>query len=755
MTTSDAALRKVTLEDKYVLERGRIYLSGVQALVRLPLMQKQRDLRAGLNTAGYISGYRGSPLAGLDLALSKAKQHLARHDIVFQPGVNEELAADAVWGTQQLHLFGRAQRDGVFGMWYGKGPGLDRAADALKHANSAGSSPHGGVLLLAGDDHAAKSSSLAHQSEHLLIACGVPVLFPANIQEYLDFGLHGWAMSRFSGLWSAMKCVTDVVESSASVEVDPDRLNIVLPAFDVPDGGLNIRWPDPPLAQEARMLNHKWYAALAYVRANRLNRVVIDAPQARLGIMTAGKAYLDTRQALADLGLDEQACRRIGLRLFKVGCVWPLDAQDARAFAAGLDEILVIEEKRQILEYALKEELYNWRDDVRPRIYGKFDEREHGGGEWSVPRGRSLLPMQHELSPALIAQAIAARLQRFELPEDIRRRMAARIEVIDAKAREASAPHMTVERKPWFCSGCPHNTSTKTPEGSRTLAGIGCHYLAMGMERSTDTFTQMGGEGVTWLGQMHFTDERHVFANLGDGTYFHSGLLAIRAAIAAGANITYRILYNGAVAMTGGQPIDGVLTPQQIARQVLAEGASQVLLVSDQPQKYASREGLPESVSVHHRDQMEELQLALRDAPGVTVLIYEQMCAAEKRRRRKRGRLADPARHAFINEAVCEGCGDCSAASNCLSVEPLDTSLGVKRRINQSSCNKDFSCVKGFCPSFVTVEGAQLIEPANAPELESANDDLPEPVLPSLEQPYGILVTGVGGTGVVTIGALL
>jgi len=757
---SSAALRSVALEDKYALERGRIYISGIQALVRLPLMQKQRDARTGLNTAGYISGYRGSPLGGLDLALDKARQHLAGHDIVFQPGVNEDLAVNAVWGSQQVNLFPKARRDGVFGMWYGKGPGVDRSADALKHANAAGSSPHGGVLLLAGDDHAAKSSSLAHQSEHLLIACGIPVLFPSDVQEYLDYGLHGWAMSRYSGLWSAMKCVTDVVESSSSVEIDPERVRIVLPTdFVMPEGGLNIRWPDTPLAQEARMLDHKWYAALAYIRANKLNRVVIDSPRARFGIMTAGKSYLDTRQALADLGLDEQTCQRIGIRLFKVGCVWPLDAHDASDFASGLQEILVVEEKRQILEYALKEELYNWRDDARPRIFGKYDERADGGGEWSLPRGQRLLPAPYELSPALIAKVIAARLSHLELPDDVRQRMAARIAVIEAKEREASKPRVVAERKPWFCSGCPHNTSTKVPEGSRALAGIGCHYLAQGMDRNTATFSQMGGEGVAWIGQMHFCDERHVFVNLGDGTYFHSGLLAIRAAIAARANVTYKVLFNDAVAMTGGQAVDGALTVPRIAQQVTAEGASRVVVVSDEPGKYQSRSGLPAAVTVHHRDELDAVQRELREIAGTSVLIYEQTCATEKRRRRKRGTYPDVARRTFINDAVCEGCGDCSVASNCLSVEPLATPLGTKRKINQSSCNQDFSCVQGFCPSFITAEGAQLRKPARgAGNLALRGVDvsqLPEPDVPALEQPYRIVVTGVGGTGVVTIGALL
>jgi indolepyruvate ferredoxin oxidoreductase len=749
----------VSLDDKYTLDKGRVYISGTQALVRLPMLQKARDLKAGLNTAGFVSGYRGSPLGALDQSLWKAKAHLKANDIVFQPGVNEDLAATAVWGTQQINLWPGATRDGVFAMWYGKGPGVDRTGDVFKHGNSAGSDARGGVLVLAGDDHAAKSSSVAHQSEHALIAAGIPVLYPANVQEYLDYGLHGWAMSRYSGLWVAMKCVTDVIESTASIDLDPDRVQIVTPTdFTLPAAGLNIRWPDAPLAQEARLLDEKWYAALAYVRANKLNRIVIDSAKPRFGIITAGKAYLDVRQALSDLGLDDETCASIGLRLLKVGCVWPLDAQDARAFATGLEEILVVEEKRQILEYALKEELYNWREDVRPKIYGKFDERDNEGGEWSVPRGDWLLPAHYELSPALIAKAIARRLSRVQLPDDVRARMLARVAIIEAKEREATKPRVAVERKPWFCSGCPHNTSTNVPEGSRALAGIGCHYMSMWMDRKTETFSQMGGEGVAWLGQMHFSGDKHVFVNLGDGTYFHSGLLAIRAAIAASANVTYKILYNDAVAMTGGQPVDGVLTVPQIAHQVHAEGAKRIVIVTDEPEKYGSGVALPAGVDVHHRDRLDAVQRTLRDTLGTTVLIYDQTCATEKRRRRKRGTYPDPARRAFINDAVCEGCGDCSVQSNCLSVEPLDTPLGTKRKINQSSCNKDFSCVKGFCPSFVTAEGAQLRKPATARDAGAAAPDfdaLPLPSLPALSKPYGVLVTGVGGTGVVTIGGLI
>ncbi|MEX3843997.1 indolepyruvate ferredoxin oxidoreductase family protein [Paraburkholderia sp. BR10882] len=754
----EAALASVTLDDKYTLERGRAYMSGIQALVRLPMLQQERDKAAGLNTAGFISGYRGSPLGGLDQSLWKAKQHLAAHQIVFQPGVNEDLAATAVWGSQQVNLYPSAKYDGVFSMWYGKGPGVDRSGDVFKHGNSAGSSPHGGVLVLAGDDHAAKSSTLAHQSEHVFKACGLPVLFPSNVQEYLDFGLHGWAMSRYSGLWVAMKCVTDVVESSASVELDPHRTNIILPEdFAMPEGGLNIRWPDPPLVQEARLLDYKWYAGLAYVRANKLDRIEIDSPHARFGIITGGKAYLDVRQALTDLGLDDETCSRIGIRLYKVGCVWPLEAQGAHAFARGLEEILVVEEKRQILEYAIKEELYNWPDAQRPRVYGKFDEKDGAGGEWSVPMGNWLLPAHYELSPAIIARAISTRLDKFELPSDVRARIAARMSVIEAKEKALAKPRVQAERKPWFCSGCPHNTSTNVPDGSRAMAGIGCHYMTVWMDRGTSTFSQMGGEGVAWVGQAPFTNDKHVFANLGDGTYFHSGLLAIRAAIASKANITYKILYNDAVAMTGGQPVDGTLTVPQITHQVAAEGAAKIVIVTDEPEKYEGEPAtkLAPGVTIHHRDQLDAIQRELREVPGTTILIYDQTCATEKRRRRKRGTYPDPAKRVVINEAVCEGCGDCSVQSNCLSVEPLDTEYGTKRQINQSTCNKDFSCLKGFCPSFVTVEGGQLRKPKTSSVANEAMPTVPTPDVPAIDRPYGVLVTGVGGTGVVTIGALL
>ena len=778
------ALKEVSLDDKYTLEQGRAYMSGTQALVRLPMLQRERDRRAGLNTAGFVSGYRGSPLGGLDQALWKAQKHLAAHQIVFKPGLNEDLAATAVWGTQQLALTGKSKVDGVFSLWYGKGPGVDRTGDVFKHANAAGTSKHGGVIALAGDDHGAKSSTLPHQSDHIFKACGLPVFYPATVQEYLDLGLHGFAMSRFSGLWVSMKTVTEVVEASSSVIIDPERVKIVLPEdFILPETGLNIRWPDSPLEQEARLFNYKWYAALAYVRSNKLNHTVIDSPQAWFGIVTGGKAYLDTRQALDDLGLDAAACAQIGIRVFKCGVVWPLEAHTVSEFAEGLQEILVVEEKRQILEYALKEELYNWPDDKRPKIYGKFDEKDGRGGEWAMPQGQWLLPALAELSPQLIAKAIAARLlnpgkygARFELSTDMRARIESRLAIIAAKEKALALPHTTVNRVPTFCSGCPHNTSTHLPEGSRGMAGIGCHYMVTWMpERRTENFTQMGGEGVPWIGQAAFSEDRHVFANLGDGTYFHSGLLAIRASIAAQVNITYKILYNDAVAMTGGQPIDGTLTVPQIIGQLKSEGAQKIVVVTDEPDKYdavrRTEAATFEGIEIHGREHLDWVQRQVREIAGCTILIYDQTCASEKRRRRKKvvdgvPGFPDPAKRVVINEAVCEGCGDCSVQSSCVSVEPVDTEFGRKRKINQSSCNKDYSCVNGFCPSFVTVEGGQLKKGGSAAKAvsQTAWPTLPEPVLMGLEgsgsavlsnPTYGILVTGVGGTGVVTIGQIL
>jgi indolepyruvate ferredoxin oxidoreductase len=740
-------LAKVSLDDKYALDRGRVFLTGIQALVRLPMLQRQRDRAAGLNTAGFVSGYRGSPLGGLDQALLRATRFLEENHIVFQPGVNEDLAATAIWGTQQVNLFAGAKYDGVFGMWYGKGPGVDRCGDVFRHANASGTSPHGGVLALAGDDHAAKSSTLPHQTDHVFKAVMMPVLYPASVQDYLDLGVHGFAMSRYSGCWVAFKCVTDVVESSASVYVDPERVQIRLPTDVVlPADGLNVRWPDPFLVQEERLLHHKLYAAVAYCRANGLNRIVIDSPKARLGIITSGKAYMDVRQALDDLGIDERLASEIGIRLYKCGMIWPLESEGVRRFADGLEEILVVEEKRQFLEYQLKEELYNWREDVRPRVIGKFDEK----GEWALPHGEWLLPAAGELSPGLVAKAIASRIGRFYTSDRIKARLA----FLEAKEKALAKPRITTQRIPYFCSGCPHNTSTRVPEGSRATAGIGCHFMAVWMDRNTATFSHMGGEGASWIGQAPFTETRHIFANLGDGTYYHSGLLAIRAAVAAKVPITYKILYNDAVAMTGGQRVDGPLSVPDIVRQVSAEGVERIVVVTDDPQKYRGV-ALAASAPVHHRDDLDRVQRDLREFRGVSVLVYDQTCAAEKRRRRKRGTFPDPQKRVFINELVCEGCGDCSVQSNCVSVEPLETEFGRKRVINQSSCNKDYSCVKGFCPSFVTVEGGRVRRGKALAEGAEEWAPLPEPALPATDRPYGILVTGIGGTGVVTIGALL
>lgn len=757
------ALESVTLDDKYSLDRGRAFMSGVQALVRLPMLQRLRDAQAGLNTAGFISGYRGSPLGTYDQSLWAAQKHMEANHIVFQPGVNEELGATAVWGSQQLDLYPDTKKfDGVFGIWYGKGPGVDRCSDVFKHANMAGTAKHGGVIAIAGDDHISKSSTAAHQSDHIFKACGTPVFFPSNVQDILDMGLHAFAMSRFSGLWSGMKTIQEVVESSSSVEVDPDRVNIIIPEdFVMPPGGLHIRWPDPPLEQEARLMNYKWYAALAYVRANKLNHNVIEGPNDRFGIISSGKAYNDTRQALADLGLDDETCRQLGIRLHKVNVVWPLEATITRDFARGLQEILVVEEKRQVIEYQVKEELYNWRDDVRPNVVGKFCD-EHGG-EWSLPNPSSdwLLRPNADLTPALIARAIAQRLKKLGVPPHIEARMQERIAVLDAReaALKAAKEASTGDRTPWFCSGCPHNTSTRVPEGSRAVAGIGCHYMTTWMpDRNTSTFTQMGGEGVTWVGQAPFTKEPHVFANLGDGTYFHSGLLAIRQSIAAGTNITYKVLYNDAVAMTGGQRVGerpeghSVL---QIMNSLLSEGVQKLVIVTDEPQKYDGVK-LGEGVTVHHRDELDAIQRQFRELKGCTAIIYDQTCATEKRRRRKRGTLSTPDKTVIINELVCEGCGDCSVKSNCLSVEPVETEFGRKRRINQNSCNKDYSCVNGFCPSFVTVEGGTLKKPKKEKKgnLDSM-PGIPDPVIPVAEQAWGIVVAGVGGTGVITIGSLL
>jgi indolepyruvate ferredoxin oxidoreductase len=738
-------LAHVSLEDKYTLQSGRIYLTGIQALVRLPLMQRARDRAAGLNTAGFISGYRGSPLGGYDNALWQAQRLLEQNDIRFQPGLNEDLAATAVWGSQQVRLFPGAKVDGVFGIWYGKGPGVDRSVDVLRHANWAGTSPHGGVLAVAGDDHGAQSTTTAYQCEQIFEAAMIPVLNPATVQDYLDFGLLGFALSRFSGCWVGFKATSEAVDSSAAVYVNPERVTISIPAdFEMPAGGVHIRWPRPGmdygLVQEQRLFTAKLPAVHAFAHANAIDRIVIDTPQPRLGIIATGKGYLDLRQALSELGITEAMAAVLGIRVYKVGLTWPLEPQRALAFADGLHDILVVEEKRSFVESQLARLLYNLDAARRPSIAGKFDET-----------GAPLLPSIGELTPTMVARAVVARLRRLTDVVPFEQRLA-RLESHEKPAE----PVTKLQRTPFFCSGCPHNTSTRVPEGSRAMAGIGCHSMALFMPgRETATTTQMGGEGVNWIGQAPFTTEQHVFQNLGDGTYAHSGLMAIRAASVAGVNITYKILYNDAVAMTGGQPVEGSPTVAQIAQQVLAEGAKRVVVVAEEPQKYSSRSGLSGGVAVRGRDDLDAVQRELRDTRGLTVLIYDQTCAAEKRRRRKRGLYPDPAERVFINDLVCEGCGDCSVQSNCISVMPVETELGRKRQIDQSNCNKDFSCLKGFCPSFVTVRGATPRKLGAIAAADELFTKLKKPNVPPLDRPYSILVTGIGGTGVITLGALL
>lgn len=740
------SLRHVTLSDKYALDKTRAYMTGIEALVRLPMLQHQRDLKRGLNTAGFVSGYRGSPLGGVDQAMWQASAYLQKHNIHFQPGVNEELAATAVWGSQQTQLFDGARYDGVFGMWYGKGPGVDRSMDVFKHANAFGTAAHGGVLAIAGDDHACKSSTLPHQSEHMFIGASIPVLAPSNVQEVLDLGIFGWELSRFSGCWVALKAITENMDSAISADINPDRVSIVIPDnIPMPSDGVHARWPDKPLEQERRLNKYKIYAAREFARVNNLNRVVLDSPTPRLGIITSGKAYLDVMQALEDMGINEQTAADIGLRVFKVGMPWPLEPVATHAFAEGLNEILVVEEKRSIIEDQLTSQLYNSPVGSRPRVIGEFDEH-----------GNDLLPNLGELTPAMVALAIASRIRAFFSSPTLDQR----ISWIEKKEQSLAQHTDIIERIPHFCSGCPHNTSTKVPDGSHALGGIGCHYMATWMpDRPTDTFTQMGGEGATWIGQSPFTTTAHVFQNLGDGTYFHSGILAIRAAIAAKVNITYKILYNDAVAMTGGQPLDGQLSVDDLMHQLRGEGVRRIALVSDAPNYFAGVFDTIPGFTLHDRSELDAVQRELRTYEGTSVIVYQQTCAAEKRRRRKKGILEDPKKRVFINDAVCEGCGDCSVQSNCLSVIPKDTALGRKRQIEQSSCNKDFSCLEGFCPSFVSVIGGELRSAApHKPASESATslfDPLPEPVLPSLDKPWNTVVAGVGGTGVLTIASLV
>ncbi|MBN9436619.1 indolepyruvate ferredoxin oxidoreductase family protein [Bosea sp. (in: a-proteobacteria)] len=736
------ALRAVSLDDKYDLSKQQIFLTGSQAIARMLLVQRERDRQAGLSTAGFVSGYRGSPLGGLDQQLARAGKQLKAADIVFQPGLNEDLAATAIWGTQQAELSGEGKHDGVFALWYGKGPGVDRSGDVFRHANMAGTSRHGGVICLLGDDHTAESSTNAHQTEFVLVDRMMPILNPAGVQEIMDYALHGFALSRFASVWVGIKCVKDNIESTASVDGSVERVQIALPDdYVMPPGGLGIRRELDFLDQEKRLHVHKREAILAYLRANRLNQTILSGGQApRIGIITVGKSYLDVRQALEELGLDEVRANDLGIRLFKVACPWPLDPAELKAFAAGLDLVMVVEEKRSLIEVQLREELYG--SAHQPMVIGKKDEK----GDW-------LFPVHGALDPNDVAIALGARLLQYRDDPALR----ARLEVIaTAQGRLAEAIELA-KRTPYFCSGCPHNTSTVVPEGARASAGIGCHFMALWMDRDTAGFTQMGGEGASWVGEAPFSKRGHIFQNLGDGTYTHSGSLAIRWAVASGVNITYKLLYNDAVAMTGGQQAEGHLSPDQMARQVAAEGVARIAVVSDEPTKYPPGTLWPPGTTLHHREDLDAVQRELAATSGVTLLLYDQTCATEKRRRRKRGAYPDPDKRVIVNELVCEGCGDCGVQSNCVSVQPLETEFGRKRQIDQSNCNKDFSCVKGFCPSFVTVHGARpkKAEPRAVGASALGASDLPEPKVPALDRNFAIVVTGVGGTGVVTIGAIL
>jgi indolepyruvate ferredoxin oxidoreductase len=740
-TKQATALSDVRLDDRFDLSKSHVFLTGTQAIVRLTLMQKERDRRAGLNTAGYVTGYRGSPLGGLDQTFFRVKKELDASDVKFQAGLNEDLAATALWGSQQAELKGEGKFDGVFGIWYGKGPGVDRTGDVFRHANFAGSSKNGGVIALMGDDHTCESSTTAHQSEYHFVDVMIPILHPAGVQELLDYGVYGFAMSRYCGTWVGLKCVKDTIESTAVVDGSVDRIQVVTPTdFKMPPGGLNIRLMDGALAQEERLQEFKRDAMLAFLRANKINKLITSGgPNAKIGIITTGKSYLDVRLALDELGIDEVRANALGIRLYKIGCPWPLEPEGLKEFAKGLDLIIVVEEKRSLIEVQVKEELYGTAD--QPLCIGKKDEK----GEW-------LFPSKGALDPNEIAIALGERILVRGHIDDIAER------VSRLRQAQASLAELTevAARSPYFCSGCPHNTSTVVPEGMRAYAGIGCHTMALWMNRSTFGFTHMGGEGANWIGESAFSKRKHVFQNLGDGTYNHSGILPIRAAVASrDVNITYKILFNDAVAMTGGQHHEGGLTAPMIARQVAAEGVKKVVVVTDEPWKYPRDVGWPEGLTVHHRDELMTVQKSLAAIPGVTVLIYDQTCAAEKRRRRKRGEFPDPDKRVIINELVCEGCGDCGVQSNCVSIQPLETEWGRKREIDQSSCNKDFSCLKGFCPSFVTVHGAKLKRGTGVAATVGGLPPLPQPKLPAIHGTFGVIITGIGGTGIVTIAQVL
>ena len=744
MPLANSPLENVSLDDKYTRHEGRIHITGTQALVRAAMLQHMRDRQANLNTACYISGYRGSPMHNVDKELWRIKRLQEDWQIHFWPAVNEDLAATAIWGTQQANAFGDANYDGVFSMWYGKGPGLDRSLDAIRHGHMAGSSKHGGVLVVVGDDHALTSTDTPAAHEHTFVELMMPLLYPADVQDIIDYSLYGWALSRYCGAWVGFKIIPDTVDASSALDADPERPNIILPTnFEWPNDGLNLRIPDTWLQQEPRLRQYKLSAAIAFAQANQLNRVTIQSKKPRYGIIASGKAYNDIRQALLELGIDDSTAADIGITLLKLAMPYPFDGETMRQFADSLEEVLVVEEKHRMTEMHLRDALYNLPDARRPRVIGRVDES-----------GQELMPAWPELTPEHISRALVKRISHFHDTETMRTRM----RFLDTKDQQkAGQQTLSVVRTPYFCSGCPHNSSTRVPEGSRALGGVGCHFMATTMDRNNITHTHMGGEGINWVGQAPFVSTPHVFQNIGDGTYYHSGLLAIRAAVAAKVNITYKILFNDAVAMTGGQPVDGPLNPMMISQQVHAEGVQRIYVVSDEPEKYTREHQFAPGAVIEHRKALDRVQRECRDHQGVSVLIYDQTCAAEKRRRRKRGKMIDPPRRMFINDRICEGCGDCNSKSNCMSVLPLDTEYGRKRQIDQSACNKDYSCAEGFCPSFVSVYGAEPRKNAASVQPPAHLVALPEPDRPQLQQgrTYSVLVTGVGGTGVVTIGALL
>ena len=734
-------MQNVSLEDKYELNKGRIFVNGTQVLVKLPFIQKKIDKLNSLNTSGFISGYRGSPLGAYDKALWQAKTYLKKNDIMFSPGLNEDLAATAVWGTQQPNLISDSNNDGVFSIWYGKGPGVDRSGDAFKHGNSAGTSKNGGVLLLLGDDHTAKSSTLAHQSEYAMLDAQIPILNPSNLQDLLEYGIFGWHLSRFSGLWVSLKCITTTIDSSSSIDIDISKLNFQKPAINKNNGNVNIRIADVILEQETRITDLKIPAAINFATLNNINKVIFNEGKKHLGIISTGKAFSDTMDCLKNLNIDQKKAEKLGIHLLKIGMTWPLESKKIEDFSRNMKEIIVIEEKRAFLETNIKNILYN-KKNMPKSIVGKLDEN-----------GNRLIKEGYEINKTDLKFVLISRIEKT-CKVDLK---------ILSTSYQSSVKKVSkknkIERTPYFCSGCPHNTSTKVPDGSKAMAGIGCHFMAAWMNRKTSLFTHMGAEGANWIGMAPFVKEKHIFQNIGDGTFNHSGTLAIRAAVNANVNITYKILYNDAVAMTGGQPVDGMPTTEQITHQLYGEGVNKIAIVTDEVLKYKNFKNLAKGTSIHDRKELDKLQKQFRTIKGVTVIIYDQTCATEKRRRRKRGLLEDPNKRIFINHLVCEGCGDCSVESNCISVEPMKTVYGTKRKINQSTCNKDYSCAGGFCPSFTEIKGGTIIKKFSSkisdPDNKFKNLKSPKKYSFKDNEVYNILVTGIGGTGVVTIGALI